>query len=606
MKLNTLKTFIIFTLLISSQVFADAKADPKIELLSKENAQIKAKIDEIASTNESLVTVKRQISDAQSSIDQNQSDSDKALAKLEKLEQIERDTPDTIPDTILKEASDKNRKAKSALGKSKDDYDAAVARANTLKSKQTELYDQFQLLKNAFERDVDASTQEKLDQSIRVLQIDKAVEVSIRTSCSNEESLKQCKEKSLKSAELSASEKGSVVFLSSLTEVRNFKLSKDEVRSEVQASLSDETSSQKQIATDDSIIIETSLKAKVQPAISEALSNQLMENIRADIYASAGGRVDYDKVQRPVDPDAKYTAPEKTKLAASQAPTEWLKDQNGCLAHIPYQFAGRSITWSGRCMKGYVNGYGKLNWIDNGKISRTDEGSFDSGNLNGHGIISWQNGGHYEGNLKNDKMNGQGVETWPNGTKYEGEFKEDKMDGQGVESWSSGDKYVGAFVDNSFNGHGVLTWTNGVRYEGDFQAGQRTGRGTEKWPSGDIYVGEFRYNKMSGHGVITWANGGSYEGDFINDQRTGNGVYVWNDGTRYEGGVENGSLNGHGKKAFSNGSLFEGEYKNNLPNGFGTLKTTNGQVYTGTFINGCYKEGERWAFADTTKEKCGF
>jgi peptidyl-prolyl cis-trans isomerase C len=46
MKLNASKLFVIFTLLISSLIFADTKADSKIELLSKENAQIKAKIDE--------------------------------------------------------------------------------------------------------------------------------------------------------------------------------------------------------------------------------------------------------------------------------------------------------------------------------------------------------------------------------------------------------------------------------------------------------------------------------------------------------------------------------------------------------------------------------
>ena len=313
MKLNTLNIYMFLVLLLSAQAFADTKADPKVTLLSKENAQIKAKVEDISSTNESLVEAKRRVSDLRNLVDQYESDSDKAQAKLEKLEALERDSPDDIPEELVKDASDKNKIAKKALAKANDDQSAVVAKYNALKSKQTEQYDQFQLLQNDFERDVDTAVTETLDQKIRVMQTDKFVEVIVRTSCSDDESQKQCKEKSLRSAEQGASEKGSTVFLTSLTEVKNFKLSKEEVRSEVQATLSDETSSQKRIATDDSVIIETTLKAKVQPAISDALRNQLMENIRSDIYTSAGGRVDYDKVQKPADGDDEVAAVPKNK-----------------------------------------------------------------------------------------------------------------------------------------------------------------------------------------------------------------------------------------------------------------------------------------------------
>lgn len=121
------------------------------------------------------------------------------------------------------------------------------------------------------------------------------------------------------------------------------------------------------------------------------------------------------------------------------------------------------------------------------------------------------------------------------------------------------------------------------QYDGDMKAGTASGQGTIRLlSSGETYVGSLLNNVRNGHGVTTWSDGGRFEGEYANDLR-----------------------NGHGIATLADGSRFEGEYRNDVPEGQGTL-VRKGETFSGNWVHGCFRDGNRTAWVNTTKEACGF
>ena len=46
--------------------------------------------------------------------------------------------------------------------------------------------------------------------------------------------------------------------------------------------------------------------------------------------------------------------------------------------------------------------------------------------MNGRGVLSWADGGSYDGEWKEGQRCGLGIMKWPNGKSYKGEWKDDK------------------------------------------------------------------------------------------------------------------------------------------------------------------------------------
>ena len=73
------------------------------------------------------------------------------------------------------------------------------------------------------------------------------------------------------------------------------------------------------------------------------------------------------------------------------------------------------------------------------------------------------NGARYEGEVNVDgQPHGQGVMTWPDGGRYEGKFGGGKFPGEGVYTAPDGTRYAGEY-EVLFDGRGVLTWPDGRR-----------------------------------------------------------------------------------------------------------------------------------------------
>ena len=89
----------------------------------------------------------------------------------------------------------------------------------------------------------------------------------------------------------------------------------------------------------------------------------------------------------------------------------WIADEaTGCLAANPSPVPNESITWSGACVNGLIEGEGVLTWYEGESLLGRDEGNFSAGRLSGQGKIESAEGWSYEGAFP-----GNGMMRFPDG-----------------------------------------------------------------------------------------------------------------------------------------------------------------------------------------------
>lgn len=271
-------------------------APEELRDLKEQRNQLSAQIKRLDNISKQVAAAQAEKSAAKASIRRQEAESNEARIKLEKLQNFDRDNPGEISPKQLNAAVDRNKQAFSALKLAKENLASADSRINTLGSEASTQYAEYLRMQKSFERDVNRVVDVHVDEQIRILQVSKEVEVTERVAC-GDDSIPVCKERSKKAAELKATERGSVVFINSFTEVKNFKLSKEELRSEVQATLTNKVFSNQHFVGDSEY--ETTIRASVVPAISPALREQMAGAIRSEVYGIVGGRIDYSQVQNP-------------------------------------------------------------------------------------------------------------------------------------------------------------------------------------------------------------------------------------------------------------------------------------------------------------------
>ncbi len=254
------------------------------------------KVKELDEVSKQIVVAQADRRSAITSIRRLEGENDQAKAKLEKLQEFDRDNPGTISQEQLRAAEDQNRQAFRQLKEAKDKKAGAETRINSLSVDASTRYAEFLRLQKSFERDVDRVVDTQLQERLRVVQVKKEITATEKVPC-GDDSIPVCKERSKKAAELKASEMGSVVFVNSLTEVKNFKLSKEELRSEVQATLSNKVFSNQHMVGETEY--ETTITANVEPVIGDTLRQQMADGIRSQVYDTVGGRIDFSQIQNP-------------------------------------------------------------------------------------------------------------------------------------------------------------------------------------------------------------------------------------------------------------------------------------------------------------------
>ena len=135
----------------------------------------------------------------------------------------------------------------------------------------------------------------ELQKRLRKIQKSKRINIAVRETCSLTVTKDDCRDKARVKAERKASEKGSVVVVESVTEVKNFNLSKDEVRSRVKARISDirVTKDSYDLTADKSgWVVDYGISALVTPVVTTQMRNDLKNQIILGLNSGAGSMSD--------------------------------------------------------------------------------------------------------------------------------------------------------------------------------------------------------------------------------------------------------------------------------------------------------------------------
>jgi S1-C subfamily serine protease len=163
----------------------------------------------------------------------------------------------------------------------------------------------------------------------------------------------------------------------------------------------------------------------------------------------------------------------------------------------------------------------------------------------------------------------------------------------GIINYNDGSYFEGELGANRLGNGLVAYFTDSYSYYGESRNGLEEGNGTAIYQDGGFYVGEFRNGLFHGRGNYFWGSddltqfGHVYIGDWVDDNRTGFGTYLWPDGSIYQGEFIEGSRNGTGEYFGYDGVYYKGGYIDDLLNGEGELYSEDG-IYIGTFLNGLY------------------
>ncbi|MDH5765466.1 MAG: hypothetical protein OEZ38_05555 [Gammaproteobacteria bacterium] len=147
-------------------------------------------------------------------------------------------------------------------------------------NKYREMSSQIEPIERNYSGQKKAIVNKELQTRIESIQISRDVTATGKYTCT-EINLSTCRERARKNAEQSAVEQGSSVFVNSMTEVKNFQLSKEVVRSEVGATLSNIKEVEKGWKGDDTWAV--TITATVTPSLSGKIRNDMYATVENDL-----------------------------------------------------------------------------------------------------------------------------------------------------------------------------------------------------------------------------------------------------------------------------------------------------------------------------------
>lgn len=190
-----------------------------------------------------------------------------------------------------------------------------------------------------------------------------------------------------------------------------------------------------------------------------------------------------------------------------------ISTDGGCKVYNREPQPNETITWSGKCVNGYAQGYGKVEWHVNSELHSTYIGDYHQGHMHGKGTITYVDGGEYTGDWKESKRHGSGAAKYADNTEYTGEWQDDARYGKGKQALANGDTYDGDYQNGKPHGKGLFI-TSFMIYDGEFDNGKYDGWGIfiDK-NTRNIYEGQFKDDTMNGVGRYLFVNDADLHSD---------------------------------------------------------------------------------------------
>ena len=238
--MGAMKNIILIVSLLGSLFCLTAQAsDSELQLLQAKNAEMRQLNLDLDKSNIGYYTAKIELENALST-----------LSSLKNRVGVERDTLDQLidgeakyPDIDFTDKINAQRKSWRNANKkylSDKEYVRILSEKSRKDKQQYDILTQRKTtLQTSIDRMADQYANKMVNRELRRIQKPKNIRVAAIETCSLSVTKDNCMDKARIKAEREAAEKGSVIVIDSVTEVKNFNLTKDEVRSRVNARISD-------------------------------------------------------------------------------------------------------------------------------------------------------------------------------------------------------------------------------------------------------------------------------------------------------------------------------------------------------------------------------
>lgn len=236
-----------------------------------------------------LDTSQIELRSAQSRLQTLKKERDTERAKLDELRNTEAKMDVDLTDQINHQseiASGVGKKYQSQLGQikaleekiqeKKTQYAVAVEQQKSLKSSINGIHEQM------------ASA--ALQQRLQGINQPRSISVETRETCGADNiTQRACRDQAKAKAERQAAEKGSVVMVESVTEIKNFNMTKDEIKSRLKVRLSNIQVTRDDInltADKSGWVVDYAITATVTPVVTDEMRNEMKAQIMAEISGS--------------------------------------------------------------------------------------------------------------------------------------------------------------------------------------------------------------------------------------------------------------------------------------------------------------------------------
>jgi len=276
-------SFCIFCLLLSPISSAEALQNKYKELRNIE-LEFKKRQTDFNSIEQELTNKMAILEASRKKLIQLTRERSEAQKRLARLQQVDRENPDFGLGAKVAAEQSQHQSAHLEVKEEEKRKNVLIQEIDTIRLLKDHEISALKKISGNLTIIRDSIVEQLLQQNISQLQRAQEYVGTKEVFCGELETVQSCRLRAKKEAELNASEKGSVVVIEHVSEIKNFKIQKDEVRSEVRAQLSNIRIMDKGWTGDNSYRYQ--VKAHVSPIISDSLRNQMRKSIVLDLDSS--------------------------------------------------------------------------------------------------------------------------------------------------------------------------------------------------------------------------------------------------------------------------------------------------------------------------------
>jgi DNA repair exonuclease SbcCD ATPase subunit len=248
------------------------------------------------SASEAAINVRKQAENLQTEIASQQSNlltlqnkADSAEKELSELQEFDRKKPGKVKSEELDSARSKHLQAGDAVEAAKQKLTQQQTKLIQLKEDLAKKNIATEHSVSAYQTRFEALAKEAVTRRVNALKVPQQITESASIPC-EDLALKECKSKTQQEVQRRAIEKGAIIVVDSLTEIKNLKLEKDEVKSEVHGEISNLKILETKL-TDEPATYAMKIQATVTPVIGASLLAEINRTVSADISLQVSNTV---------------------------------------------------------------------------------------------------------------------------------------------------------------------------------------------------------------------------------------------------------------------------------------------------------------------------